>query len=85
MSLSGSVKQAWRQHKAAASTAFAVYASYCGGVPPPRVPGISTALRLAVRLQQGRSIEEAAAREYLYRWRLALKSPVFGVPHPFGL
>lgn len=51
----------------------------------PRVPGIATVLRLAVRIDCGRSPEEAAAREYLYRWELALRSPIFGVPHTLGM
>jgi hypothetical protein len=51
----------------------------------PRVPGICTVLRLAVRVDCGRTPEEAAAREYLYRWELALRSPIFGVPPPPGL
>jgi hypothetical protein len=39
---------------------------------------------LAAR-KAGHSIEDAAAREYLYRWRLALQSPVFGAPHTLGM
>lgn len=38
-----------------------------------------------VRIDCGRSPEEAAAREYLYHWELALRSPIFGVPHTLGL
>jgi hypothetical protein len=49
------------------------------------VPGICTVLRLAVRVDCGRTPEEAAAREYLYRWELALQSPIFGVPHTIGM
>ena len=51
---------------------------------PVRVPGCDTAIRLAVRIEVGHSIEVAAAREYLYRWRLALQSPIFGAPHALG-
>ena len=42
----------------------------------PRVPGMDIVIRLAVRIDQGRTIAEAAAREYLYRWNLALISPL---------
>ena len=48
-------------------------------------PGMATVFRLAFRIYYGRIVEEAAGREYLYRWRLALQSPVFGIPHPIGL
>lgn len=51
----------------------------------PRVPGMDTLIRLAWRIECGRSVQEAAAREYMYRWNLALKSPIFGVPHSLGL
>lgn len=51
----------------------------------PRVPGMDTLIRLAWRIECGRSAQEAAAREYMYRWSLALKSPIFGVPHALGL
>ena len=38
-----------------------------------------------VRIDQGRTIDEAAAREYLYRWNLALISPLaFGAPGLLG-
>ena len=50
-----------------------------------RVPGCDTVVRLAHRISCGRSVEEAATREYLYRWSLALKSRVFGAPHVIGL
>ena len=51
----------------------------------PRVPGMDTVIRLAVRIDQGRTIDEAAAREYLYRWNLALISPLaFGAPGLLG-
>lgn len=50
------------------------------------VPGISTRDRLAIRIyKRSCSAEEAAAAEYLYRWRLALQSRVFGVPHTIGM
>lgn len=55
-----------------------------------RMPGMDTVIRLAVRIEAGRSVEEAAAREYIYRWRLTLRpdpdlSPsFFGAPHLLG-
>lgn len=88
---------AYEAHEPEARAAFALYREYCGGNPPPRVPGMDTVIRLAWRIECGRSVEEAAAREYLYRWGLAIKpadqamlphnttvSPaasIFGAPH----
>ena len=38
-----------------------------------RIPGMDTGIRLAIRIREyGYSEEEAAAREYGYRWHLAL-------------
>ena len=52
----------------------------------PRVPGVSTVIRLAWRIECGRSVEEAAGREYLYRWHLDLQSRAcFGVPYTLGV
>lgn len=92
---------AYDKHRAAAHEAFALYKSYCGGIVPPRVPGMDTVIRLAWRIECGRTVEEAAAREYLYRWSLAIKAPdqcmlphnttrapcvsVFGTPHLLGM
>lgn len=98
-----SLVQAWRQalsdpltvgHARAALTLFK---SYCSA-PLPRVPGIATGDRLAIRIHAGKTVEEAAAREYLYRWQLAIKAgdqlsdrpawndavSCFGTPHPIG-
>lgn len=66
---------AYHAHRDKAFAAFAIYKQYCNGRPPPRVPGMDTVIRLAHRISLGRSIEEAAAREYLYRWHLAIKAP----------
>jgi hypothetical protein len=66
---------AFRAHSSEARQAFGIYRSYCGGNVPPRVPGMDTYDRLAYRISLGRTIEEAAAREYLYRWSLAIKAP----------
>lgn len=76
-------REAWPLHEAAAMEAFRLFQSWCT-TPLCRVPGMGTPDRLAIRIHLGRSVEEAAAREYCYRWRLALQSPVFGVPHLLG-
>jgi len=66
---------AYQAHKPAADAAFALFRRYCNGTVPPRVPGMDTAIRLAYRISLGQTIEDAAAREYLYRWHLAIKAP----------
>lgn len=90
---------AYGTHRDAAHEAFAIYKSYCDGFPPARVPGCDTVIRLAHRISLGRTPEEAAAREYIYRWHLAIKAPdqcighsvrnpccsIFGTPHTIGL
>lgn len=77
------VREAHLLHAAEAQEAYELFATYCDH-PMPRVPGMDTVLRLAVRIQNGRTIEEAAAREYLYRWHIALDWSGNGVPHPVG-
>lgn len=91
--------QAYRDHKSEAESAFALYRAHCNGQVPPRVPGMDTVIRLAWRIACGRSIEEAAAKEYVYRWNLAIKPSdqvlntacldpcvsIFGTPHTIGL
>ncbi|MCC5982635.1 MAG: hypothetical protein JJU26_13060 [Oceanicaulis sp.] len=77
--------EAHRLHSQEANDALRVYRTWCAK-PLPAVPGMATAPRLAVRIANGLSIEEAAGREYLYRWNLALTSSrCFGVPHPLGM
>ena len=66
---------AYTSYQRDAETAYGVYAGYCGKVCPPRLPGMDTVIRLAVRISNGSTIEQAAAREYLYRWNLAIKHP----------
>ncbi len=36
---------------------------------------MDTFTRLAIRVASGKTTSEAAAREYLYRWSLAIKAP----------
>jgi hypothetical protein len=95
------LRKAWPIHKDDAERAFDLFYSWCDKGRVGRVPGMGTAERLAVRLYLGKTIEEAAAREYLYRWSLAIKAPdqcmlphnstrnpvvsAFGTPHPLGM
>lgn len=72
-------------HKAAAHEAMRAFSGMWDERMPVRVPGMDTVIRLAVRISCGKTIEEAAAKEYLYRWSLALRSPIFGVPHTMGM
>ena len=46
-----------------------------GATRHPRVPGMDTVIRLAHRISRGHTVDEAAAREYVYRWHLAIKAP----------
>lgn len=91
----------YAKHRTEAEAAFRVFADMCGGKAPPRVPGMDTVIRLALRIDCGRTIEEAAGREYLYRWHLAILPPdqcvdgdrlarnaacsCFGTPHTIGM
>lgn len=61
-----------------------LYQSFVVGPQVARV-GMHASHAIAHRLGCGLSVEQSAAREYLYRWNLALRSPVFGVPHTLGL
>jgi hypothetical protein len=63
--------QAFTDHRAAAEQALAEFRDMCD-IPVPRVPGMDTIIRLAWRIECGRTPTEAAAREYLYRVNLAL-------------
>lgn len=76
---------AYRLHSEEAAEALSICRAWCSE-PLYAVPGMATAPRLAVRIANGLSVEEAAGREYLYRWNLALTSArCFGVPHPLGM
>lgn len=68
------IMAAYAKHQGEAREAYRLFVSYCG-TAPARVPGMDTVIRLACRLALGRSIEESAAREYVYRWHLAIKAP----------
>lgn len=85
MSMIQDLRTAWPIHEKGAKEAYSLFVTHCDGKAPCRVPGMDTVYRLALRLHYGRTIQEAAAREYLYRWNLALKSRCFGVPHTIGM
>ncbi len=91
------ILQAFERNKVAAQEAYALFSEYYPDAP--RVPGCSTVIRLAWRIDCGRSVQEAAAAEYLYRWNLAVKPfdqcdsdcvrnpacSIFGAPHTIGM
>ena len=91
------ILEAFERNKRAAHDAYVLFLEYYPDAP--RVPGCSTVIRLAWRIECGRNVEEAAAAEYLYRWRLAIKPSdqvlntsvrnpcvsVFGTPHAIGM
>jgi len=64
------LQRAWLAHRGEAMDALGMFQGYAPN--RPRVPGMDTAVRLAVRIESGRTVEQAAAREYVYRWSLAL-------------
>jgi hypothetical protein len=87
---------AYQAHKENAERAYALFLAHYPKAP--RVPGCDTVIRLAWRIECGRTPEEAAAREYVYRWHLAVKPfdqcahgivnpvcSVFGTPHTIGM
>lgn len=83
-----SLVQQWRraivQHRISACAAYDTLKAFYAW-PIGAVPGMDTCSRLAIRIDCGKTVEQAAASEYLYRWHLALRSPVFGVPHTLGV
>jgi hypothetical protein len=72
---------AFHRHKLAAVEAYDAFVVLCGGHAPPRIAGMDTVIRLAWRIECGCTVEEAAAREYMYRWLIAIKPPDQCVPH----
>jgi hypothetical protein len=81
---------AYRRNENAAAEAWRLLKSFYPERVPPRVPGMDTIIRLGVRIDNGRSVEQAAAREYVYRWGLVLRpdpdctGDIFGAPHLLG-
>lgn len=55
-----------------AHKALVLFRSYCAQ-PMPRIPGMDTWIRLAIRIHCGKTPEQAAAGEYAYRWLLFLR------------
>lgn len=99
LTITETLRVAWPAQKENAKLAFELFDSYCADGMRRKVPGMGTTERLAIRLHAGKTIEEAAAREYLYRWSLAIKAAdqclhtstrnpvvsVFGTPHTIGM
>ena len=54
---------------AKAREALAIVQEYCD---TPKMPGAQTLTRLAHRIYLGMNAQDAAAREYAYRWHLPL-------------
>jgi len=84
MSVRRDCQIAYGVYRPQAEQAEVILTNWCGR-RLERAPGMTTVYRLGFRIYSGKTVEEAAGREYLYRWRLALQSPVFGIPHPIGL
>lgn len=66
------------------TSGVAAYKAYVRGPQVLRI-GMSSDQAIIHRIGCGCGATEAAAKEYLYRWNLALRSPVFGCPHTLGL
>jgi hypothetical protein len=98
MSLVQDARNAHALHGFKAWQLYQTYKTWWSG-PVPRGPGMDTITRLALRLYYGRTPAEALAREYLYRWGLAIKPAdqcigaatrnpcvsIFGAPHTIGM
>lgn len=80
------IREAMAECGSAADEALAMFHSWhSDGQQPRRIPGVDTKMRLAVSIWCGRTVEEAAAREYVYRWNLASdRWLAFPPPHAFG-
>ena len=84
MSLVRDFREAWARHEHDARAAYPRFRAMLAW-PLPARPGMDTHASLALRMFYGKTADEAVAREYLYRWGLALSSPIFGVPHTLGM
>lgn len=75
---------AYERHQADAHVALARFRQLCD-YPVVRVPGCDTVIRLAWRIKCGKTIEEAAQREWFYRMSLATdRWRAFGSPALLG-
>lgn len=79
------LRAAFFKHRHEAQRAQEILDDFCGGRILQRVPGMDTIARLAWRIECGHNAESAAGKEYFYRWNLALRSRIFGVPHTIGM
>ncbi len=75
MTVIETLRAAWPLHKTEAAQAFTLFDSWCSAAMRRRVPGMGTTERLTIRIYSGKTVEQAAAAEYLYRWHLAIKAP----------
>ena len=76
--------KAYHDHCTEAEKAWNLFREICD-YPVPRVPGMDTIIRLAWRIECGKTIEEAAWREWFYRMSLATdRWRVFGSPALLG-
>ena len=71
------------ENRQAADLATKLFKRWCT-LPIERGP-LPAHIRIGARIAAGATIAEAASREYLYRWNLALRSPIFGAPHALGM
>jgi hypothetical protein len=71
-----SIRDAWAAHEPEAREAYALFKSWAPR--SGRIPGCDTALRLAYRIANRRTVEEAAAREFVYRWHLTVDAMAAG-------
>lgn len=76
---------AYWTHKAQAEAGEAFFRAMLTPAADLERGPLPSVYRIAARIAQGFTVEEAAAREYLYRWRLTLQSPIFGAPHALGM
>jgi hypothetical protein len=60
----------YKRNMDTAHRSLALFRAICPNAP--RVPGMDTAIRLAWRIEHGATEEEAAGREYVYRWHLTI-------------
>jgi len=60
MTHSEQILKAYQKHKDTAHVAFLQFREHCLGADIGRVPGMSTVIRLAGRIECGRTVEEAA-------------------------
>lgn len=73
------VRAAWANpaHREIAAAAFDLLIEWAPNLAGrSRVPGMDTELRLAVRAARGLAADQAAGREYLYRWQLFLAAMI---------